>query len=61
MALVHDLAECLIGDITPHDGVDKAEKYRRELVRVSRNNCSTSCLSLQEAMEHIRTLVPEKV
>lgn len=30
MALVHDLAEVRIGDITPHDGVPREEKKRRE-------------------------------
>lgn len=30
MALVHDMAESLVGDITPVDGVPKAEKNRRE-------------------------------
>lgn len=30
MALVHDLAECLVGDITPFDGVPAEEKQRRE-------------------------------
>lgn len=30
MALVHDLAESLVDDITPYDGVDAAEKRRRE-------------------------------
>ena len=30
MALVHDMAEALVGDITPKDGVDKSEKTRRE-------------------------------
>ncbi|KAK4554531.1 hypothetical protein LTR86_008385 [Recurvomyces mirabilis] len=30
MALVHDMAEALVGDITPVDGVDKGEKSRRE-------------------------------
>ena len=30
MALVHDMAELLVGDITPVDGVPKAEKNRRE-------------------------------
>ncbi len=33
MALVHDLAESIVGDWTPYDGVSKVEKYRRELVR----------------------------
>jgi len=30
MALVHDLAEALVGDITPFDGVGVDEKFRRE-------------------------------
>lgn len=30
MALVHDMAESLVGDITPVDGVTKGEKSRRE-------------------------------
>ena len=30
MALVHDMAESLVGDITPADGVPKPEKSRRE-------------------------------
>jgi putative hydrolases of HD superfamily len=31
MALVHDLAEALVGDITPHCGISKAEKAQREM------------------------------
>jgi len=30
MALIHDMAESLVGDITPMDGIDKPEKSRRE-------------------------------
>ncbi|RDL38897.1 Uncharacterized protein BP5553_03237 [Venustampulla echinocandica] len=30
MALIHDMAEALVGDITPVDGVPKDEKNRRE-------------------------------
>lgn len=30
MALVHDMAEALVGDITPVDNVSKADKSRRE-------------------------------
>ena len=26
------MAECIVGDITPNDGFDKAEKHRREKV-----------------------------
>lgn len=30
MALIHDLAESIIGDITPHCGIPDEEKHRRE-------------------------------
>ncbi|EOY31562.1 Metal-dependent phosphohydrolase isoform 1 [Theobroma cacao] len=30
MAIVHDIAEAIVGDITPADGISKAEKSRRE-------------------------------
>lgn len=30
LALVHDLAECIVGDLTPFCGVDPAEKHRQE-------------------------------
>lgn len=43
MALVHDMAECIVGDITPSDNVSKEEKYRRE----------------QEAMKHLTSLLPD--
>ena len=32
MALVHDLAESIVGDLTPSSGVSKEEKYAREKV-----------------------------
>ena len=35
MALVHDMAESLVGDITPADGVPKSEKSRREAVTMT--------------------------
>ncbi|PXF46421.1 HD domain-containing protein 2-like [Gracilariopsis chorda] len=38
MALVHDLAECIVGDITPHDNVSKQQKRKLE----------------DDAMRHIR-------
>lgn len=31
LALVHDLAECIVGDITPYCGVSKEEKKQREM------------------------------
>ncbi|KAM4633484.1 5'-deoxynucleotidase HDDC2 isoform 2-T2 [Polymixia lowei] len=30
LALVHDMAECIVGDIAPGDNVSKEEKHRRE-------------------------------
>ena len=30
MAVLHDLAEVRVGDLTPHDGVTREEKHRRE-------------------------------
>ncbi|EDQ86392.1 uncharacterized protein MONBRDRAFT_28373 [Monosiga brevicollis MX1] len=30
MALIHDLAEALVGDVTPHDNVPKTDKHQRE-------------------------------
>ncbi|CAH2050589.1 unnamed protein product, partial [Iphiclides podalirius] len=30
IALVHDLAECIVGDITPHCGISPDEKHRQE-------------------------------
>ena len=30
--MVHDLAEAIVGDITPYDGVSKADKRRLEEV-----------------------------
>lgn len=32
MALVHDLAESIVGDLTPSCNVSKEEKYKREKV-----------------------------
>lgn len=41
MAIVHDIAEAIVGDITPSDGISKLEKSRRE----------------QEALEHMCKLL----
>lgn len=41
MALTHDLAESMVGDITPYDGVSTGEKNRRE----------------REAMQRLATLL----
>lgn len=32
LALVHDMAECIVGDIAPADNISKEEKHRREEV-----------------------------
>ena len=30
LAIIHDIAEIRVGDITPYDGVSRSEKHRRE-------------------------------
>jgi putative hydrolase of HD superfamily len=34
MALIHDLAESITGDITPHDGISREEKQRKEEIGI---------------------------
>ena len=36
MALIHDLAECIVGDITPEDPISDAEKQALELAAMQR-------------------------
>ncbi|KAK6489800.1 5'-deoxynucleotidase HDDC2-like [Huso huso] len=45
LALVHDMAECIVGDIAPADNISKNEKHRRE----------------EEAMKHLTGLLSEDV
>ncbi|KAK2186612.1 hypothetical protein NP493_194g00029 [Ridgeia piscesae] len=44
LTLVHDMAECIVGDIVPSDGVSKEEKHRKE----------------KAAMEHLCKLTGEE-
>lgn len=37
MALVHDMAESIVGDIAPADNVPKCEKLQRETVSIIKN------------------------
>ncbi|XP_037700031.1 5'-deoxynucleotidase HDDC2 [Choloepus didactylus] len=43
LALVHDMAECIVGDIAPADNIPKEEKHRRE----------------EKAMTQLTQLLPE--
>ncbi len=36
MALIHDLAECITGDTTPHDGISKEEQRKKERKALSK-------------------------
>uniref|UniRef100_A0A8C5Q5Q9 5'-deoxynucleotidase HDDC2 n=1 Tax=Leptobrachium leishanense TaxID=445787 RepID=A0A8C5Q5Q9_9ANUR len=45
LALVHDMAECIVGDIAPADNMPKEEKHRKE----------------KEAMKHLAQLLPEEM
>ena len=44
MAIVHDLAEALAGDITPHDGVSSSDKFQLE-----QKSLETMCQALGES------------
>ncbi|EME27030.1 putative hydrolase of HD superfamily isoform 2 [Galdieria sulphuraria] len=50
LALVHDLGESLVGDITPHDGISPEEKNRKEAeaFRKIRDEYLSSCTVGQE-------------
>ena len=72
MALVHDIAEAIVGDLTPHDPVTPAEKHAREAAAVekmqvmlgpavwasagTRTACS-GCLPLCSLTWHLRRCV----
>ncbi|XP_039181234.1 5'-deoxynucleotidase HDDC2 [Crotalus tigris] len=45
LALVHDMAECIVGDIAPADNISKEEKHRQE----------------KEAMKHLTRFLSEDV
>lgn len=51
LALAHDLAEALVGDITPHDNVPKAEKHRLEHDAMLRIRSDLECASPAAADE----------
>ncbi|GLE04286.1 hypothetical protein PINS_up013201 [Pythium insidiosum] len=53
MAIVHDLAESLVGDITPHDGVSNEDKHRMEREALDKI-CAT--LGDSPAAEEIKSL-----
>nr|CAB3252150.1 HD domain-containing protein 2-like [Phallusia mammillata] len=44
LCLVHDMAECIVGDITPSDNITKEEKQRLE----------------KDAMDHLGSLLPKE-
>ncbi|XP_015279320.1 PREDICTED: HD domain-containing protein 2 isoform X1 [Gekko japonicus] len=48
LALVHDMAECIVGDIAPADNITKEEKHRREEDSI-----------FQDAMEQLTQLLSE--
>lgn len=50
MAILHDLAEVRVGDITPYDRVPKEEKHRRERLAL---------LSLLHSHQHLKVIWDE--
>ncbi|KAK2114290.1 hypothetical protein P7K49_008556 [Saguinus oedipus] len=64
LALVHDMAECIVGDIAPADNIPKEEKHRREeLGRLELSSLQDFCpvkgSIKKEAMKQITQLLPE--
>ncbi|KAJ2925762.1 hypothetical protein H1R20_g11336, partial [Candolleomyces eurysporus] len=54
MALVHDLAEAQVGDITPHENFTKEEKHRLE--QEAMNNFVHTMLHNSPAAQRIEAL-----
>ena len=44
VCMIHDLAEAIVGDITPHCNVSKEEKRQLEEVTSDMNNCLYSLI-----------------
>jgi putative hydrolase of HD superfamily len=58
LALVHDLAESIVGDLTPHDPIGPDEKHRRELdamTKLSQTLGQRRVLELWEEFETAQT------
>ena len=49
MALVHDMAECIVGDLTPYDDISVAEKHKHEQVC----QCWTNTITIREMLCYI--------
>lgn len=54
MAVVHDLAEALAGDITPHDGISNEDKHTLE-----RDSLSTMLRELEGGGEELSSAAKE--
>lgn len=53
MALVHDMGEALIGDITPSDGISRGKCCFRLLINVSNNTVDEKYLREEMAMKFL--------
>ncbi|KAI5966845.1 uncharacterized protein KGF55_000254 [Candida pseudojiufengensis] len=65
IAIIHDIAECLVGDITPFAGISKSEKHRREketieylqqIIKPYNSEFATEMYELWTDYEEIRTI-----
>ncbi len=55
MALIHDLAESIAGDITPHDQISEKEKHKREKKAIQELFENQRIISLWEEYEERKT------
>jgi putative hydrolase of HD superfamily len=62
ICLVHDLAESMVGDITPHDGVSKEDKRKLEevtLLAIYLLRLNTSCRLIYLVKNALRGIVDD--
>ncbi|WBW74654.1 GMP 5'-nucleotidase [Schizosaccharomyces osmophilus] len=59
IAIVHDLAESIVGDITPHENVSKEEKHRLEMEAMNKITKEILPSNLAMNAEEIRELFLE--
>ncbi len=50
ICVVHDLAEAIVGDITPHDGVGPAEKSALELAAMRQIAQDLGCVGIEQEL-----------
>jgi len=56
LAVIHDIAEAIVGDITPHCGVDKRDKHAREAAAITQMRSMLGAAAWEHAGEEMLAL-----